>query len=203
MEYKWKKLTLLQHGTKQRVFVLVLQKLIDFCSSLELIETIIQIDLQTNLCVHILTVETIVQTYLQEDPCVPVSTIEIAIQTDLVATGSKIPQTEDVPHYTPVSVEAIIQKLKTKLEDLQQVPQQHQKEVVPLNKYQGLLKKVSESTTIEDESYASLRVEQKKVEKVQGQYQKALEKTKIIFSVYSDVLAYRFSTTNYALFLLK
>ena len=111
--------------------------------------------------------ETIVQTYIQTNLCVHVAIVEISIQIDYVATWTKTTQTKDIPPYTPLVVEAIIQNLKTKLGELQQVLQEHQKEVVPWNKYLELLKKFNDLTTTEDETYASLRVEQKKVGEVQ------------------------------------
>lgn len=59
-------------------------------------------------------VEEVVQTKL----CIPVVTEEVAIQTESIEIGSKTTQTEDVPPYTPLVVEAIIRKMRTELAEL-------------------------------------------------------------------------------------
>jgi hypothetical protein len=53
------------------------------------------------------------------------------------------------------------------------------------------------------ETFVDVKKEKEKVEKVQGQLDGDLEKIKSIFSIYSDILACRAPTNNYALFLLE
>jgi hypothetical protein len=58
-------------------------------------------------------------------------------------------------------------------------------------------------STTENETFVELSKANEKFKKVQGQLDGYLEQIKEIFSVYSDILACRAPTTNYAMFVLE
>jgi hypothetical protein len=93
--------------------------------------------------------------------------------------------------------------LEVELKQSEQALTQRRDEMVTVAENQRVFKQLKSMSATENENFGVLSRAQGKVNKVQGQLEKALEKIKEIFSVYSDIVPYRVHATNYTLFLLQ
>jgi hypothetical protein len=75
--------------------------------------------------------------------------------------------------------------------------------MVTMAEHQKVVKQLKSMSATENKTFVELTRAQGKVNKVQGQLDKALEKIKEIFSVYNDIVDCRAPATNYTLFLLE
>jgi hypothetical protein len=75
--------------------------------------------------------------------------------------------------------------------------------MVTATDHQKSFKQLRAMSIVENETFVDLSREKEKVKKVQGQLDGALEQIKSIFSIYSDILACRAPTNDYALFLFE
>jgi hypothetical protein len=75
--------------------------------------------------------------------------------------------------------------------------------MVTVKEHQKIVKQLQAMSTTENETFTDLNRAKEKVKKVQGQLDGDLDQIKSICSIYSDILACRAPTNNYALFLLE
>jgi hypothetical protein len=98
---------------------------------------------------------------------------------------------------------AIINRLEAELVQTQQTLTQCRSEMVTMAEHQKVVKQLKAMSATENETFAELNRAQGKVKKVQAKLDKALEKIKEFFSIYSDIVDCRAPATNYTLFLLE
>jgi len=116
-----------------------------------------EVEVQTDLAT---TAEIDVQTDL-------VDTIEASMQTRLDFAEEKETEMEEAPAYTPIVEKAANQKLHNELIQTQHELAQCRKEVVPTQEYYALLKKFTDLSAIEHETFYQLKEEKAKVNKAQ------------------------------------
>jgi hypothetical protein len=131
----------------------------------------------------------------------PLETIDAETQTDAPATEETVVQTEEA--FQSPEQSAIIDRLEAELVQTQQTLTQCRSEMVTMAEHQKVVKQLKAMSATENETFVELTRAQGKVNKVQGQLDKALEKIKEIFSVYTDAVDCRAPATNYTLFLLE
>lgn len=118
-------------------------------------------------------------------------------------TINRATQNEVVLPYSPSIKDTTIQVLSRELERHKQFLTKYQEQVIPREEHQEFLQKCKALVVTEDETHEEIRMEKKKIEKLGGKLQKALEQTKEICFVYSDALSCRSPGKNYAQFLLE
>jgi hypothetical protein len=131
----------------------------------------------------------------------PLETIEIETQTEALATINTIVQTEEAFH-SPEQ-DSIIKRLEAELEQSQQTLIQCKSEMVTMSEYQKVVKQLQSMSTTENETFVEISRAKGKVKKVHGQLYGSLVQIKLIFSVYSNIVACKDPATNYTLFLLE